>query len=86
MVFGIGFGEATRFFRRAPSSRGPKDRDEIVRMLRYKCRISEGRQWITVGVLSVGREWITVCVLSVCRQWITVCVLSVGRQWITVCV
>jgi hypothetical protein len=29
-----------------PSSGSPKDPDEIVRMLRYKCRISEGREWI----------------------------------------
>jgi hypothetical protein len=30
----------------------PKYPDEIVRMLRHKCRISEGREWITVCVLS----------------------------------
>jgi hypothetical protein len=36
----------------APSSGGPKYPDEIVRMLRHKCRLIEGREWITVCVLS----------------------------------
>jgi hypothetical protein len=30
----------------AQSSGSPKNPDEIVRMLRHKCRISEGREWI----------------------------------------
>jgi hypothetical protein len=36
----------------APSSGSPKDPDETMRMLRHMCRISEGREWITVCVLS----------------------------------
>jgi hypothetical protein len=34
----------------APSSGSPKYPDEIVRMLRHKCRISEGREWIVFQV------------------------------------
>jgi hypothetical protein len=37
----------------APASGSPEDPDEIVRTLHHKCRISEGREWITVCVLSV---------------------------------
>jgi hypothetical protein len=36
----------------APSSGSPKYPDEIVRMLRHKCRISEDREWTTLCVLS----------------------------------
>jgi hypothetical protein len=36
----------------ASSSGSPKDPDEIVRMLHYKFRLSEGREGITVCVLS----------------------------------
>jgi hypothetical protein len=35
-----------------PSSGSPKDLDELVRMLRHKYRISEGREWVTACVLS----------------------------------
>jgi hypothetical protein len=36
----------------APSSRSPKDPDKMVRMLRHKCQINEGRESITVCMLS----------------------------------
>jgi hypothetical protein len=36
----------------ASSSGSPNYPSEIVRMLRHKCRISEGREWITVCVFS----------------------------------
>jgi hypothetical protein len=41
----------------------PKDTDEIVHMLRHKCRISEGRGWITVCVLSAeGTRSLQACI------------------------
>jgi hypothetical protein len=48
----------------APSSGSPKDSDEIVRMLRHKCRISEGMEWITVCVLSAEGKCISLVFLS----------------------
>jgi hypothetical protein len=39
-----------------PSSGSPKDPDEIVRMLRHECQISEGREWIPSVLSAEGTE------------------------------
>jgi hypothetical protein len=44
-----------------PSSGSPKDSDEIVRMLRHKCRISEGWEWVTSVCCHLKEPSVTEC-------------------------